>query len=88
MTVKVTLDDWSRCFTGSSFVVEMQSVPRVGEEIRIHRSLISQKYMDSLNPPLEFDQLDDNCAEFTVAIVRHDLLPTGHVINICIDIKE
>lgn len=84
--IKAELDRWSTAHIGSSFVVELSCVPRVGETIIVHKSLMPSCYRD-----LDFDNYvrhGEPYAELKVVLVEHVIGPDGHLVRIDFDSVE
>lgn len=83
--MKVEFDDWSSCYFGSSFTLDLDCIPRIGEEVWIQKELMHPRFSEGAyldNPPEEIDGF----IKTTVSIVEHRISMGGHLVRIDIDL--
>lgn len=86
--MKVEFDNWETCYTGTSFVLEMACVPRVGEEVLIHKSKFPASYFEDeayIEKPMS--EVGEGLVKAVVSIVQHVITADGdHLVRVCIDV--
>lgn len=83
--MKVEFGDWGTSCEGSSFVLELDAIPRVGETVWIEKSMFPDHYREgcySDDPPEELEGL----VKTVVQIVEHEVTKAGHLVRCCIDV--
>ena len=83
--MKVEFDDWRTCCVGSSFTLELDAVPRVGEDVWIDKDMMPDHYREgcySEDPPEELNGM----VKTTVSIVEHQITKAGHLVRCSIDV--
>jgi len=92
--MKVLVEYPSRSDSGSSFEIDLNAVPRVGETLAIHVALLpSRENYLGISPPFPRvssprSPMDDESIEFMVIDVHHYVGPKGHDIEIWIEHEE
>ena len=86
--MKIEFDNWETCYTGTSFVLEMACVPRVGEELLIHKSKFPASYFEDdayIDKPMV--EAYDGLMTAVVERVQHVITEDGtHSVRVCIDV--
>jgi hypothetical protein len=86
--MKVSVDRWETSYEGSDFVIEMDQLPRVGELLNIHTSLMNERFFN--NEPFIKHPIDiiDDCVQARVTEVNHIVKPEGYTVSISIDFVD
>lgn len=84
--MKVEFDNWETCYTGTSFVLEMECAPRVGEEILIHKSLFPASYFEEPYDSSPMEEVHDGLIRAEIKNVRHVITADGHMVCVNIDV--
>jgi hypothetical protein len=85
MTVRIKIEDWSTVANDESgFYLEVPTVPRVGEIVRLHHSVCGSQFLDDHKEHFSSADEIDGCADFTVRDVLHTygLGTFGIIVNV------
>lgn len=84
--MKIEFDHWATSCVDSAFFIEMECLPRVGEEVEIHKSLFPAHYSQDLFRDA-FENNYDESVCVAVARVVHQVGEDGrHMPLVCFDI--
>ena len=83
--MKIKVDDWDTCYPGSHFELDVLVLPRIGETLRIHKSLMAPRFFTDAPYLLNPLEVIDDYVLCTVIEIVHDISPDGHTIEVCIE---
>jgi hypothetical protein len=46
--MRIYFDNWLSCFVDSGFSIEMNVIPRVGDTLVFHKSLVNERFFDPM----------------------------------------
>lgn len=90
----IHFDEWSTCYTDSGFTLDMPVVPRIGEHMVIHRSLMNPRFFDSEGQerflvPEHLQADDDGMIDGIIQNVQYTVKAGGEVmIEVDIDFGD
>jgi len=77
--MNVYFDEHSSCYEGSGFYIDMPVVPREGEIVSFHRSVMNQRFFN--DEGFERFVLPDKYAEHDDGTIFAKVLSVGHYVN-------
>jgi hypothetical protein len=83
--IQIYIDDWECAHAESGFYLDVLVVPRVGEHMRIHRTVCSQRFLDDHKESFAPDAEIDGYGHFKVTEVQHSYGPGSPVIEIGVE---
>lgn len=88
--IKVYFDDWATAAEDSGFFLNVEIIPRAGELIRFHRSVVGKYFLR--NHEVDFDEFEssgsaiDGFGHFRVRTVEHRY-GEGGALEITVDVE-
>lgn len=85
--MEITFDCYSEACSETPFKAQMNAVPRKGEHVRIHKSLLPSYYHDRAEffNDGAYDDSGEDWMEMIVIGVNHFLRKSGHQIEVDFD---
>jgi hypothetical protein len=83
--IEIELDNWPSAGVHEPIIIQVQAVPREGDSLWIHRSLMPDSYFDPDHgtPVMTYNEPDDDWeVETRISGVMHYLRPGRHVISV------
>ncbi|HHA18913.1 MAG TPA: hypothetical protein ENK70_04325 [Methylophaga sp.] len=84
--MRVEFDNWESSLYGSAFILDIECLPRVGEELFIHKTLFPEHYFTGVFTDQPMQEEYDGLIKVEVSIVAHQIDAKGHLPRVCFDV--
>lgn len=85
--IRIKVDDWSQVHSGSGFFIMVDTIPRKGDSVKVHRSICGDDFLICHKEDFDDEMYAiGGFASFIVANVEHRMGPEG--VEIEVDVQS